>query len=44
MLDGAGIANQDAAARQARGEQDFYNTSGFSLQDLRSICNAPASS
>ncbi|NKL03308.1 N-6 DNA methylase [Rhizobium leguminosarum bv. viciae] len=33
-LDKAGIANQDAALRQAAG-QAFYNTSTFSLRDLR---------
>src|SRR5262245_3858905 len=33
-LDKAGIANQDAALRQAAG-QDFYNTSKFMLRDLR---------
>jgi type I restriction enzyme M protein len=38
-LDTAGIVNQDAALRQAAG-QDFYNTSGFTLRDLRSIANA----
>jgi type I restriction enzyme M protein len=38
-LDKAGIVNQDAALRQAAG-QDFYNTSGFTLRDLRSITNA----
>lgn len=39
-LDGAGIVNQDAPLRDAAG-QDFYNTSGFTLRDLRSI-NAAA--
>ena len=34
-LDGAGIENQDAPLRQAAG-QDFYNTSPFTLRDLRS--------
>lgn len=34
-LDGAGIANQDAALCQASG-QAFYNTSAFTLRDLRS--------
>ncbi len=34
MLDRAGIANQDAALRQAAG-QAFYNTSPFTLRDLR---------
>src|SRR4051812_17687756 len=34
MLDGAGIVNQDAALRQAAG-QAFYNTSKFTLRDLR---------
>lgn len=38
-LDEARIVNQDAALRQAAG-QDFYNTSGFTLKDLRSITNA----
>src|SRR5512135_1735005 len=33
-LDQAGIANQDAALRQAAG-QAFYNTSKFTLRDLR---------
>ena len=33
-LDEAGIANQDAALRQAAG-QAFYNTSPFTLRDLR---------
>ncbi len=32
-LDGAGIANQDQALRQAAG-QAFYNTSAFTLRDL----------
>ena len=34
MLDGAGIDEQDAALRQAAG-QAFYNTSKFTLRDLR---------
>src|SRR5919106_2160053 len=34
-LDKAGIANQDQALRQAAG-QSFYNTSNFTLRDLRS--------
>jgi hypothetical protein len=34
-LDKAGITNQDSALRQAAG-QDFYNTSKFTLRDLRS--------
>ena len=34
-LDKAGIANQDAALRQAAG-QAFYNTSRFTLRDLKS--------
>lgn len=34
-LDAAGIVNQDAALRQAAG-QDFYNTSAFLMKDLRS--------
>jgi type I restriction enzyme M protein len=38
VLDGHGIAEQDAALRQAAG-QDFYNTSPFTLRDLRSIGN-----
>jgi type I restriction enzyme M protein len=33
-LDKAGITNQDVALRQAAG-QDFYNTSKFTLRDLR---------
>jgi type I restriction enzyme M protein len=33
-LDQAGITNQDGALRQAAG-QDFYNTSRFTLRDLR---------
>jgi type I restriction enzyme M protein len=33
-LDKAGITNQDAALRQAAGH-DFYNTSKFTLRDLR---------
>src|SRR5215218_10058911 len=33
-LDKAGITNQDQALRQAAG-QAFYNTSGFTLRDLR---------
>ena len=33
-LDKAGVANQDAALRQAAG-QDFYNASKFTLRDLR---------
>ena len=35
-LDASGIDNQDAALRQAAG-QDFYNTSPFTLRDLRSV-------
>ncbi|GAA2125072.1 class I SAM-dependent DNA methyltransferase [Nocardioides bigeumensis] len=38
-LTAAGIVNKDAALRQAAG-QDFYNTSGFTLRDLRSISSA----
>src|SRR5436853_5613541 len=34
MLDKARITNQDAALRQAAG-QDFYNASKFALRDLR---------
>lgn len=34
QLDAAGITNQDAALRQAA-DQDFYNTSPFTLRDLR---------
>jgi type I restriction enzyme M protein len=34
-LDDAGITNQDAALKQASG-QAFYNTSAFTLRDLRS--------
>ena len=36
QLDKAGIANQDAALRQASGEA-FYNTSPFRLRDLASL-------
>ena len=39
MLDRAGIANQDAPLRQAAG-QAFYNTSAFTLRDLRSRAKA----
>lgn len=39
MLDEAGVADQDAPLRDAA-KQDFYNTSGFSLQDLRHVSNA----
>ena len=38
-LDSAGITNQDGPLRDAA-KQDFYNTSGFTLRDLRSIANA----
>jgi len=38
-LDEAGIANQDAALRQASG-QAFYNTSPFSLRDLKARARA----
>jgi type I restriction enzyme M protein len=38
-LDAAGIVNQDAALRQAAG-QDFYNNSGFTMKGLSSITNA----
>src|SRR6185295_16089601 len=34
-LDNAGVTNQDQALRQAAG-QAFYNTSRFTLRDLRS--------
>lgn len=34
-LDAAGITNQDAALRQAAAGQAFYNTSKFTLGDLR---------
>jgi type I restriction enzyme M protein len=37
-LDEAGITNQDQALRQAAG-QAFYNTSAFTLRDLRSRAN-----
>ena len=36
LVDSAGIANPDAALRQAAG-QAFYNTSPFSLRDLRAV-------
>ena len=39
MLDDAGIADQDAPLRDAA-KQDFYNTSGYSLQDLRHVSNS----
>ncbi len=35
MLDQAGVVEQDSALRQAAG-QAFYNTSRFTLRDLRS--------
>lgn len=38
-LDDAGIADQDAPLRDAA-KQDFYNTSGFTLQDLRHTANS----
>ena len=34
LLDGAGVANQDSALRQASGHA-FYNSSKFALRDLR---------
>ena len=37
-LDGAGVVEQDTALRQAAG-QAFYNTSGFTLRDLRTRAN-----
>ena len=37
-LDGAGVVEQDAALRQAAG-QAFYNTSRFTLSDLRARAN-----
>ncbi len=37
-LDGAGVVEQDAALRQAAG-QAFYNSSPFSLRDLRARSN-----
>ena len=39
ILDAAGIANQDAAMRQAS-KQAFYNTSPFTLRDLRARSKA----
>src|SRR5215210_2125721 len=39
QLDAAGIANQDAALRQAAG-QAFYNSSPFTLRDLRARAKA----
>jgi len=39
-LDKAGITNQDAALRQAAG-QAFYNTSPFTLRDLRNRASQP---
>ena len=41
MLNGAGIVNQDQALRQAAG-QAFYNTSAFTLRDLRSRASQQA--
>ena len=38
QLDKAGVANQDPALRQAAG-QAFYNTSPFTLRDLKSRAN-----
>ncbi len=38
LLDESGIVNQDAALRQAAG-QAFYNTSKFTLRDLRGRAN-----
>jgi len=38
LLDGAGVTHQDAALRDAAG-QAFYNTSKFSLRDLRHRAN-----
>lgn len=38
-LDDAGIADQDAPLRDAA-KHDFYNTSGFTLQDLRHTANS----
>ena len=37
-LDGAGVVEQDPALRQAAG-QAFYNTSRFTLRDLRARAN-----
>ena len=37
-LDGAGVVEQDPALRQATG-QAFYNTSRFTLRDLRTRAN-----
>ena len=37
-LDDAGIVNQDGALRQASG-QSFYNTSAFTMRDLRARTN-----
>ena len=37
-LDKAGITNQDQALRQAAG-QTFYNTSRFTLRDLKARAN-----
>lgn len=39
ILDEAGVADQDAPLRDAA-KQDFYNTSEFSLHDLRHTSNA----
>ena len=40
-LDKADVANQDAALRQAAG-QAFYNTSPFTLRDLKSRAKSAA--
>jgi type I restriction enzyme M protein len=40
-LDGVGVTNQDAALRQAAG-QHFYNTSKFTLRDLRARASEQA--
>ena len=39
LLDEAGVVTQDAALRQAAG-QAFYNTSNFTLRDLRNRANS----
>ena len=39
LLDDTGVVTQDAALRQAAG-QAFYNTSNFTLRDLRNRANS----
>lgn len=39
MLDEAGVVDQDSALRNAAGDLAFYNTSAFTLGDLRNLTN-----